>query len=95
MGLGFGWGLGLGLGRLQSATSPLRLVMCSAIAENDTAAASASRLAAGSGHLGCHGTRYVRYARGWHACPVLGCVAPWGQAALCLWYIQYSGSWYA
>ena len=36
-------------------------------------------------HLGCHGTR-TQYVQ---------CVAPWGQAALRLWYVPYAGGWYA
>ena len=51
-------------------------------------------------HLGCHGTRYVRYGRGGYAYQTSGTrtqyvqyTGPWGQAALRLRYD--TGGWYA
>eukprot|EP00964_Phaeocystis_antarctica_P045653 scaffold26291_cov57-Phaeocystis_antarctica.AAC.5 len=45
--------------------------------------------------LSCHGTRYVRHARGWYVCPVRKVRGASGQAALCLRYVQHAGGWYA
>ena len=42
--------------------------------------------------LGCHGARYVPYARGSQH---VQCVGPWGQAALRLTLVQYARGWYA
>ena len=45
--------------------------------------------------LWCHGTWYVRHARGWYAYPVRTVRGASGQAALRPWCVQHAGGWHA
>ena len=77
-------------GRVNSASMPSSASPFLSVSFQALASALMAFSSSHPGSLGCHGTRYVRHARGWCAYGR----AP-GQAALRLWYVRYAGGWYA